>query len=183
MNVYFHHPGMSKLQECSAAMHPPNSPVALCVTKASPSITASGSLSESTALPVASTSHHSTVSSPFQNFETLSSTYPGTSGKACQNTQEQIEILMQVHPDVPLTQLKVLLDASRGNSEAVSDLLLGGLTLLRLCSFFRSNSLDSCDVRKLLIDDYKEDDYESLAGEAIAFTKAVSSAHMLSFVL
>jgi len=54
----------------------------------------------------------------------------------------------------------------------VSNFFLEGLSLSRLVGFLKLACIDSSDVRRLQIDQYDEEDLESLAEEAIAFYKS-----------
>ena len=75
----------------------------------------------------------------------------------------------KAHPDVPVAQLKYLLEISKGNADAVSDLLLQGLTLQDLIDFLKTTCFLVQNMHRLTIDGYYNP--ESLTQEAIAYYK------------
>ena len=77
---------------------------------------------------------------------------------------------MRVLPDIPPAQLKFLLEIN-SDGDAISDLFFEGLSLPCLLHFLKSAIIDICDVRRIRIEDYEEEDPESLAETAIAFYK------------
>jgi len=81
---------------------------------------------------------------------------------------KELDVLTQVLPSVPLTQLKFLLEISR---------------VLMWCpiSSLKLACIDGSDVQRLQIDQYGEEDLESLAEEANAFTKAANSVLKLCY--
>lgn len=77
---------------------------------------------------------------------------------------------MRVLPDIPPAQLKFLLEIN-SDGDAISDLFFEGLSLPCLLHFLKSAIIDICDVRRIRIEDYEEEDPKSLAETAIAFYK------------
>lgn len=85
------------------------------------------------------------------------------------NDAQRLEVLTEAHPDVPAAQLKYLLEISKGDANAVSDLFLQGLTLQSLVNFLKTACFPMQSVNRLTIDEYGNP--ESLTQEAIAFYK------------
>ncbi len=87
---------------------------------------------------------------------------------------DQIDVLTTVLPGVPKNSLKFLLDISSGDANQVSNLFLedgGGLSLSCLVEFMRSSLLLDGVVRRLILDEYDDQQPDSLTQEAIAFYK------------
>jgi len=72
--------------------------------------------------------------------------------------KKELDVLTRVLPSVPLTQLKFLLEIS-------------GVLMWCPISSLKSACIYSSDVQRLQIDQYDEEDLESLAEEANAFYK------------
>ncbi len=87
---------------------------------------------------------------------------------------DQIDVLTRVLPGVPKNSLKFLLDISSGDANQVSNLFLedgGGLSMSCLVEFMRSSLLLDGVVRRLILDEYDDQQPDSLTQEAIAFYK------------
>ena len=80
------------------------------------------------------------------------------------SNEQRLEVLSEAHPDVPVAQLKYVLEISKGDADAVLDLFLQGLTLQNLIDFLKTTCFPVQNVNRLTIDEYG--DTESLTQEA-----------------
>ena len=87
---------------------------------------------------------------------------------------------MRVLPDIPPAQLKFMLEIN-SDGDAISNLFFEGLSLPCLLHFMKSAVIDTCDVRRIRIEDYEEEDPEAWQEQQLLFTKVANSVQMLKF--
>lgn len=104
--------------------------------------------------------------------QSCSNTYSASSTyqKQGHTSQHDVEVLACVLPDVPRAQLKFLLEISNGDSDAVINYILEGLSPSCLVKLLKDFYIEECNVRKVTLEEYG--DIAILAEEAIAFNKS-----------
>lgn len=89
-------------------------------------------------------------------------------GPSCSSNgiEEKTEMLLSMFPNMSLIQIKFLLDVSKGDCNAVCNILLEGLTAASIINFWKQSS---GEVRRICLETYKA---EHALEELLAFYKS-----------
>ena len=83
----------------------------------------------------------------------------------------KLDNIAGILPNVPVAQVKFLLEVLHDDADAVTSVLVEGVTLSLLVKSLKSCYLDECSVKRIFIDECDMSDPARLAEEAVVFYK------------